>query len=237
MLRLSSSALRTTLVSMIVAWIVVGCKDGADFAGSSASQTKKDESDAEKADPNLGTTGEDDEADDEQLGETYEVPDNCTADGVTHAKLLSKSVKNDTPGQFIEYQLFVTDCEGKVRDVSSDLILFDLNSVTDGGMNALRFQVQTTKRVQIASGGMEVVKGKDLFGNASPTYFHYRTDKRIEFSVPSKSFIFRIEPGHGRETAAANMGTAAALGDQEIETYLRFGSASTVKQVVTFINK
>lgn len=197
-----------------------------DFAGGSG-----------EAPPNDGRAqpGDQDAKEQDEGADDFEVPSDCTPDGVTQARLLTKSVKNDTPGEFVEYEISVSDCEGKAKTIRPDKVLFDTNSYTDAPMEAIRFEVRTVDGEDVAAGQMEAISGKDLFGQVSETHFHYRTDKSVEFRTPETSFIFRVETGNGRLTATENgKDPDKAEGDQLIETFLRFGEAKPVKKDVLF---
>jgi len=122
--------------------------------------------------------------------------------------------------------------------VQADTILFDVNAASPPDANApVLFEVLTKAKSPVTSGVMQTILGADLFGVTKPTYRHYKTDRVVEFSVPSSSFIFRVRPPNGRLISNHNMLNPAMRDvDQSIETFMRFGNASPVTAVVLFTN-
>jgi len=208
--------------------IAVACND-ANFSEDSTVKKTEKEPDKQVAEAKAEPEPEDEKK--------FDVPSDCTADGITHAKLLTTSIRNNST-DYIEYEIFVTDCEGKIKNVQADTILFDVNASSPPDANApVLFEVLTNAKSPVTSGVMQTIVGSDLFGVTKPTYRHYKTDQIVEFSVPSSSFIFRVRPPNGRLLANQNMlNPAMRDADQSIETFLRFGNASPVTAVVLFTN-
>ncbi len=162
------------------------------------------------------------------------IPEACDESGVTQADLLTKELPNYVPGNFAEYLIYLTDCNGKVQPLTSELMAFDVDA-TGGAIGkglALNFQITDDKAVkELAHGTLAEIPGTDLFGHSGTIYFHYESATPISVDAGAKSFRLRVGIP---DACCAATGAADPAADQLIATYLRFGKAAPVKKVVKF---
>lgn len=168
----------------------------------------------------------------------------CTTAGTTVVKLLTASVTNKAANQIIKYQLSMNDCQGVETPIKATEIKFDVNAVmvvasTSGSPSgtALPYTVQSPEGQTLSSGSLEIVQGEDLFGNASPSYWHYKTNNPINITGGIKQVILSVDISNSENHLPSNTGgTGTYPATEVIETFLRFGDAEAVKQPVTFNN-
>lgn len=161
----------------------------------------------------------------------------CDAvNGQTQAKLLTSSVANGKQGNFIEYELSLTDCDGKARSFTASSVLFDLLATTSlsGSKRSLPFTISANG--EKTSGQLREVQGEDLFGNRGPKYYHHRSDEIIKFTTEVSSVRLKIQL---LGLTAASMGSQTsgpgfASPPVTLPTYLRFGKAAVVRKDVRF---
>jgi hypothetical protein len=154
------------------------------------------------------------------------IPPNCSATGATQATLVTTQISNNTPGSFIEYKVFRTDCQGNVVPLGPEKISFDLDA-TVRGLTPIPYALSSNGGVQ--TGSMNDIVGADLFGNAGPNFAHSETDQLVAIQGTSATtVVLRVAvpiPLVPR-TGSVNM----------LATYLRFGDAAPVTKAVQLIN-
>jgi hypothetical protein len=157
----------------------------------------------------------------------------CGADGVTNANLLTPSVKNGSPGNYLEYELSIADCSGKPRPLTAEKILFDIDATLLGsGVNKpLSYQVASTDNT--LKGILQNIQGTDLFGRTGANFHHYATDQSINFATNATSMKLRIELAGLLMRTTTTKGTTAP---NQVATYLRIGQASPVQQIASLID-
>jgi hypothetical protein len=150
----------------------------------------------------------------------------CIDPPKTTVNLRTQQVRNATAGEIIEYEIFVTDCNGKRLPINANYILFDIDAeVSQPTANSYTIE-------NGPQGTMQVIEGVDLFGKAGPNYFHSRTDQTITINNQTKSAILKIGLLGERYSPIGNPG---APGSFQLPTYLRFGNAQPVQQNVLFV--
>lgn len=154
--------------------------------------------------------------------------------GQTQAKLITKELPNFVDGQMLEYELYVTNCDGKQRALTADVILYDLNAAASGVGKGIKdkYEAYDLKSGKVlAQGNLEEVQGSDLFGQVGEQYYHSRTDKPLQVSADADSFRLKISvpPGCCQAT-----GTKDPTTDQKVQTFLRLGKAAPIEKTVLF---
>ena len=157
---------------------------------------------------------------------------NCGADGVTTANLLTPTVKNGSQGNFLEYELSIADCSGNPRPLTADKILFDIDATLLGsGVNKpLAYQVASADNS--LKGVLLNIQGTDLFGRSGANFHHYATDQSINFATKTPSLKLRIELAGLLMRTTTTKGTTAP---NQVATYLRIGQANPVQQIASLL--
>ena len=157
----------------------------------------------------------------------------CGAAGLTRALLLTPTVQNAKPGNYLEYQLSVNDCNGNPLPLTADKILFDINvNINGSGAKApLYYTVKANDNA--VSGILQNVKGSDLFGRTGANFFHFETDKPVILATKENAVILHIELGGQLMVPLPD--ASGNVSPNQLTTYLRFGNASPVHQIVTLL--
>lgn len=162
----------------------------------------------------------------------------CGENGMTTASLLSESVENGVSGNFIEYEVAVTDCEGNNSMFLTGEILFDIDAVrvpANGGRPWV-YYIKETSGTELYTGGLKENTGSDLFGNEGPDRYHKKTVQQVELSPDKSKVIFRIELDGDffYESGAGRVASESSDGFQ-LDTFLKYGKAAPVKVPVSFV--
>ena len=150
----------------------------------------------------------------------------CNQYGQTQAKLLTDLVQNGTAGNFVEYQLTLTDCSGKQVPFSANTVSFDLAAYVSSEANLSYVITDASDKNHTVSGTLNNLKGHDLFGNNGSNYYHYETDKPVSFAAGANAIIVHIDLN------GMAMRTYGNQSSTDLNTYLAFGDAAPVKAVV-----
>ncbi len=162
-----------------------------------------------------------------------DIPTDCTSTGVTQANLLTKDLTNYATN-VVEYEVYLTDCDGKIKTLNSEFMSFDVNATAAGigkGIG-LSYEISDSKSGgSLANGTLAEINGTDLFGNAGSQYYHYQTEQPVKVTSGSQSFKLRITlPA----ACCTRPETGDPAGDQLIDSFLKLGKAAPVKKVVHF---
>ncbi len=154
--------------------------------------------------------------------------DPCGPAGTTKAELITPTLANGVPGNYLAYEISIADCEGKVRPLEANRILFDVDArFTGANVNAaLVYTVNVGEKS--FEGELRNIQGSDLFGRTGANLFHYATEKKIELAPKTSSLRLRIDLA-GHQMKSTTEGTASP---DQMATYLRFGDARAVQQMV-----
>ena len=157
----------------------------------------------------------------------------CEAVGVTTAHLLTPTVKNGSPGNYLEYDLSIADCSGNPRPLAAEKILFDVDATLLGsGVNKpLAYRVVADDNS--LKGVLQNIQGTDLFGRSGANFHYYVTDKSINFATKATSVKLRIELAGLLMRTTTTKGTTAP---NQVATYLRIGQASPAQQIASLID-
>jgi hypothetical protein len=156
--------------------------------------------------------------------------------GKTQARLLTSTVANGKQGNFIEYELSLTDCDDKVRSFNANTVLFDMLALTSlsGSKKSLPFTISANG--EKITGQLREVQGEDLFGNTGPQYFHHRSDETIKFTTQVNSVRLKIQLLGLSATSIDSQTSGPGFSSQPVTlpTYLGFGKAAVVRKDVRF---
>lgn len=220
-----------TLCCSMFAVILISCKQQANFAGSTKNQTPaKPAQDAKPAATPV-------------VEPPKPVTPDCKETGVTVAQLLSNQIFNGAAQQVLRYRLSMKDCAGQQTPITAHEILFDINGRVPAGTTARPLQYTVSAESgsngiygNLASGQLATIRGQDLFGVANPQFWHYRTNQPIAVNPQMKSVIFTVDISglthHTFNAPFPYIGPKVEV----IDTILRFGTATPVKQPVNFVN-
>jgi len=154
-------------------------------------------------------------------------PPNCGANGVTKATLLTSTVQNNTPGNYIEYKLTVTDCMGKQIPFTAATVSFDIGAAIGMQQNLAYTITDAGNAANTMTGTLINIPGHDLFGNSGSNYYHYQTDKPVAFAAQANAIIVRVKL-NGMSMVPYGTNSAAIM-----NTYLAFGATAPVTAPVT----
>lgn len=147
----------------------------------------------------------------------------CQEASKTAAKLLTKTIKNGTPNQFLHYSISVESCDGSPYLIDGQPILFDVDAFLEGEI--------TNYEIIIAGksypGTAETVNGSDLFNKTGPQYRHSRT-KAIVQGAKATTIEIKID--------VSNLVLTPIAGGNLLDTYIRIGQTETVQASVTVDN-
>ncbi|MBM4250709.1 MAG: hypothetical protein FJ146_01930 [Deltaproteobacteria bacterium] len=154
--------------------------------------------------------------------------DPCGPAGTTKAELLTPTLANGSPGNYLEYEIALVDCEGKARPLTANRILFDVDARFSGPRVNAPLSYSVSLGSETVSGELTNIQGSDLFGRSGANLFHYATENKIDFGTKFNSLRLRIDLA-GHQLKSTTGGTA---GPNDVATYLRFGDARAVEQLV-----
>jgi hypothetical protein len=146
---------------------------------------------------------------------------------VTKATLLTSTVQNNTPGNYIEYKLTVTDCMGKQIPFTAATVSFDIGAAIGMQQNLAYTITDAGNAANTMTGTLINIPGHDLFGNSGSNYYHYQTDKPVAFAAQANAIIVRVKL-NGMSMVPYGTNSAAIM-----NTYLAFGATAPVTAPVT----
>lgn len=158
----------------------------------------------------------------------------CVDKSKTTVNLLTTNVKNNAAGQMIRYEVSLLDCMGNPKPIPEAPLLFDVDAVALFDITNFKvpYSVQDSSSNTLASGGMNLISGSDLFGVAGVNRYHWRIDsftikngdKKLYLNLDVSNLAW--QPSTGATADAAYV----------FSTYLRIGDAEPVEQKVTWEN-
>ena len=150
----------------------------------------------------------------------------CENNAATQVTLLTNTVQNGVAGNFVEYKMSVTDCDGKQIPFTASAVSFDLASYVGAQANLTYVITDAGDSSHTVRGTLNNLQGNDLFGNSGPNYYHYETDQPVSFAAQANAIIVHIDL---MGISMTPYGTSSPL---EMNTYLKFGNAAPVKAPV-----
>lgn len=152
--------------------------------------------------------------------------------GITQAKLLTESVVNGGANESIDYEIFLTDCDGNVKSINGEQILFDLNASVRTVSDPISYKiVEKNNEDDIKAEGPFIRDNSgDLFGDPEGVA-HWKT-AQLNFETKTNVVILKINISTIRVTPTGGFVGAVDM----IDTYLRIGEAEPVTKTVAFTN-
>jgi len=244
------------LIGLVTA-LSVACNDGTGFSGSASKNTAtKKKAESKKGDAGLGRDGDQTEPEDLEknanesdsnnagkgTGSTQEEaravqlppPEKCDpASGATFANLLSPLVVLGTNTAEVVYEISITDCTGKVKNINAETISFDFDGEIGGlGIGAV-LQYRLVAEGVTHSGVLEARDGQDLFGNKGPDFYHFITTQKVSTSTKASAVRLAISLAN-KDVKPRGLAPGASTGEFKLKTFLKFGAATPVTKEVTF---
>ena len=154
----------------------------------------------------------------------------CSQEGVTQATIKTSSVINGRVDSYFEYEVAHSDCDGFALVLEKADILFDIDGFVTG-VTPIRYEIDDG--ITKYDGRLNTIAGKDLFGKTGSNLFHFAT-LNVNLNAETKKVTLRIFLD-GQSFKKTDGSTP--VGDELLNTYLRFGNAKPVMKVVKFVNK
>ena len=208
--------------------------DAGDSGGSDAGDTDgNDVKDESGPDADGGTTaGDIGSTDNSADGGGLGGDDDAACVGkpkTTTVKLLTPTVQNGKPGNFIDYEISVLNCLGKRQAIPAAPVKFDIDGEVEEFGNNFPYTLKSGGST--VSGVLVEVIGVDMFGNAGPAYFHNKTDQSVALAANDVAILHIDLQGTFFDDPDGGGGAGATF---QLGTFLGFGDATPIKQDVAF---
>ncbi len=218
--------------------ILSGCKKSS---GGDAIPEKKLEETNQKA-PSEGEKKTDSPPsanDDLTPNDDVEIPSECSnnayynENGAVQANTITKEILNGEPNQFLEFELYITDCNRGLKPFGHEPMRFHLEAQSVSMIMDHPYFISDTSGRELGKGRLRVIMGKDIYGGTGADRYHTEMDplflttdlKRLRLKVDISGI--RFTPGFG------NPG-----GDQfMVRTFIGFGPAIPSERHILFKNK
>jgi hypothetical protein len=152
---------------------------------------------------------------------------------VTQATLLTPKALNGQPGNYLEYEISLTDCTGQRRQLTANSIFFDTDTISNGAGSGNPLRYTLTADGVAVTGVLVEISGSDLFGKTGPGYYYNRTDQAVSVQTTTTSVRLRIEL-MGQTFQSYGAPPSAPQTPLVVATFLRFGEATPVRKDVVF---
>lgn len=160
----------------------------------------------------------------------------CTTPPQTVVTRLSNTFKNNALNQYIQYRLSQTDCHNNPIPITVNEIRFDVNARVVTGMANIPFAAYLVSNPTnpLASGALQVVTGRDMFGTVSPTRWYYSTTNQVTIPASTYEIYFALDYSC---SVIHTMGSSAPYpATESINSYLAFGDATPNTQALQVSN-
>lgn len=154
----------------------------------------------------------------------------------TVVTLMSSTFKNNALNQYIQYKLSQTDCNGVSMPISVSEIRFDVNARVVTGQANVPFSAYLVSNPTnpLATGSLQTVTGKDMFGSTQPGRWYYSTTNQVSIPASTYEIYFSLDYSC---TIMHRMGTSSPYPSVEsIDSYLAFGDVTPVTQALQVSN-
>ncbi|MGE0173224.1 MAG: hypothetical protein AB7T49_10575 [Oligoflexales bacterium] len=161
----------------------------------------------------------------------------CGAEhGIAKVTLLTKNVKVGAGPQTIRYEVALEDCAGKAWPIEGE-ILFDLDAWYSGGTDLVLTYVikDSVSSSQIASGSLEHVSGKDMFGKVGEGRGHNRT-AGIKTTANSPKAIFEVNIGDWVLIPTSSDPSTPPGPSYTVNSFLKLGQAQAITEPIAVEN-
>ncbi len=204
-----------------------GCNQGSDFTGNNAKKTPPAQTKSPQVSDPQDSNGS--PAD----GDQFSGGDQCTESGVTKVRLLTESIPNQAPQQWIEYDVRLEDCDGNLIPVVNRPILFDLDASISPNVVNISYSISNIAGETPFSTDGELLyqPNKDLFGKTGSNYAHWMTEP-VTINSQHTALHLTIKMSNLLITSLNDSG----IFEFSVPSYLRFGDAAPVQQDVKIKN-
>lgn len=159
-------------------------------------------------------------------------PSPCVGDGVTVARLLTTEIKVNSANQYLDYEIQLTDCDGKPKALNNQPLKFDFDAITNSTTNPLAYELSVSDgSVGKINSTLQAIQGSDLFGKSGPKYAHWQTQS---ISFAATAIVIKLRLDLSQRSILPNNSTGKTLtAPVSIPTYLQLGNATPVQQNIT----
>lgn len=160
----------------------------------------------------------------------------CTTPAQTVVTRMSNTFKNNALNQYIQYKLSQTDCHGTPMPINMNEIRFDVNAHVATGKASIPFAAYlvTDPSSPLASGSLQTVTGKDMFGTVSAARWYYSTTNQVTIPASTYEIYFSLDYSCA---VIHTMGSSAPYPATEtIDSYIAFGTATPQTQALQVSN-
>lgn len=153
----------------------------------------------------------------------------------TVVTLMSSTFTNNALNQYIQYKLSQTDCRGVSIPINVSEIRFDVQAHVVTGRANIPFSAYlvTDPSHALASGILQAVTGRDMFGTVNSSYWYYSTSNQI--SIPASTYEIYLSLDYSCSVIHQN-GITRFPATETINSYLAFGDATPVTQALRVSN-
>ena len=154
----------------------------------------------------------------------------------TVVTLMSSTFTNNALNQYVQYKLSQTDCRGASIPINVSEIRFDVQAHVVTGRTDIPFSAYlvTDPSHALASGTLQAVTGRDMFGTVNPSYWYYSTSNQI--SIPASTYEIYLSLDYSCSVIHPNGASGRPPATETINSYLAFGDASPVTQALRVSN-
>ena len=160
----------------------------------------------------------------------------CTTPPQTVVTRLSNTFTNNALNQYIQYKLSQKDCHNNPIPITVNEVRFDVNAHVVTGKSNIPFAAYliSDPANPLASGALQVVMGKDMFGTVSPTRWYYSTTNQVTIPASTYEIYFALDYSCA---VIHTMGSNAPYpATESIDSYLAFGNATPQTQALQVSN-
>lgn len=158
-----------------------GCKKSSTKDAASPEknldQPKKTEAPAETDTPSPSSA-----VDELTPNDSIEIPEECSNNnayneyGAVQANVLSTQIQNGEPNQFLEYEIFIIDCDRQMKPFSHEPLRFYLEAQSTSMIMDHPYYLSDTSGRELLKGRLKVVMGRDIYGGIGDDRFHTELD-------------------------------------------------------------
>lgn len=197
-------------IAMLVGILILsGCKKSP--SGDEASPEKKLEETKKTEAPNGDEkpSSPPSAVDDLTSNDEIDIPEECLDNnyvkehGVLQANLITKEILNGEANQFLEYELYIVDCNRGLKTFGHAPMRFHLEAQSASMVMDHPYTISDTSGRELSKGRLRVIVGKDIYGATGEGRYHTEMDplfltadlKRLRLKVDISNI--RFTPGFG----------------------------------------
>lgn len=155
-----------------------GCKKSSTKA--EASPEKKLDQSPKTEEPTETKTSDSPSSSVDELtpNDTIEIPEECSNNnvynehGAVQANVLSTQIQNGEPNQFLEYDIFIIDCDRQLKPFSHEPLRFYLEAQSTSMIMDHPYYLSDSSGRELMKGRLKVIVGKDIYGGVGDGRAH-----------------------------------------------------------------